>query len=1624
MRRLTTLIGTISLAAVASYGVAQSGYAFRKTDIRAGYFHLSGDHLFTGAGTSLTAPHVWYNLEVNSALKPSGWSFTNPLAAGRIETDEVPFFLQRFADTPAAGFGTSKSDARYWWVNVAGLSDDDLALLDVGLLQVTTPNLTVAPSDRERLRRFVDKGGVLWIDLTYGTLSQSSGGPIPFFASSVASPDSNLRWDPQSPLLNYPNNLTSSEIQAVGYGPSYGVQPINKLNLQAPDLGFESASAISNLMGNLLGFTGEYGALKPVVAAGGLPTVAAGKIGDGYVVVTTRGVSELINRVGANTNRNYFAVAPQVQNGRANISAYAASAAKLVFNAISLANQSTQTGAGSRKNYSTFIDQGAPMIQTWQGSYGSTLTSTPRQNRPPVIYKGLSFVTTDNQIFCYDMDPRGDADGDGNFDDGFADTFTGDEEDRVFSTAPIGGGISSAVAVEVPNAATGVPTDQLLVTTGDGRLLVYSIFDANRRLQSSLTLAPVSTLTPGLGGTPALATGDLPKAPTVHEGIAYIADTVQNASNFVGRLWQVNLRTLQVVRTNASGANAFVFGGTALNIPRISSSPTVGYIPILDNSGALDKVAYLPLAPNPAPAAQNPGMMSVWIGSKGEKPSSVGSSSGVVEVVTRAATKSLPIYLGSAGDPLSPKISVIRNNGTALTAAEMATIFSGGISQSQGTLILSLNPTATWPPVGVDEDGIRVDYTIDWGQAFPGGIAGVERGRLLFPSPNGNPRSVVDGLALSPSGTLYATTSTQRVGPPFGAPITSSNNDHLGTLFAVREEGRGLFRLVYRWDLYPQHQMNYQGGSRTIPAVLPDNDPVQYLSFGALSVGTFIGGQFRASAFQGAPVIRNNEVYVTVSGQKSFSPASALLCFKDETASREIRIGRPVGSSSVIIQPDMARSSDPTNPTVLSSLGEGEYRIEREPGEVGAIIRVDNMMRNTSGLIADSISTSQPIILRSQGQPDQVIDPALSGDRWNPLKWYTIFHGTTLLSSAYASGNTVFVSGASYLPSILDFNFPPVQEGFLSAIRTDFDPNVAKRASQAWNTISTNFTPNEVVADDTRPYMKQLIAMDYPRASASWTSTQQSLSSIYPNSNYVWPQNPRNLQERGKTSLDDYRIRVNQCTLRGGTSSSARDVSYGIVGGDGALLAWNSTNVFGFRKADFWVADEGRISQFDPSGNVIYDSKLALSTGATGGNTNAARVSKFSRPTRVYPIPNSADILVVDSDQNRVIRMNPNGAIARELTEFALDSAFVPSGFRSGDPLTFANPRDAATYTSEVLQANNKFSNAQPLEQWRHYLVADQGNNRLIEVVDRYAMDITTGQLTSKLSEGTLLWHSMAQVSGKGYAYNSFSRVQVGANSFMIVAGVGGKSPTRMDAGEPNMNGNLVGDANPNGQRSSNTGNGGIVIFSTQLPGGYRVFDQYTSLAVDPTRKWDFNTGSWSMDPSMAGEIGAKNFQNLQSVTASLVPGGVLAVMVTDSTGVYEFGTSALSPTTLVTRWMLPSYAMSAMRRIGANGGSPTDDNPARFYPTYARRLDEDNVIVVNGYQGRNISNNRNFLGEVLQIDGRIDPVVGLQPVTYSAQGFSTNIINLGFNTRSIKLRFGPIEGARGLVLPVFADRR
>jgi hypothetical protein len=118
---------------------------------------------------------------------------------------------------------------------------------------------------------------------------------------------------------------------------------------------------------------------------------------------------------------------------------------------------------------------------------------------------------------------------------------------------------------------------------------------------------------------------------------------------------------------------------------------------------------------------------------------------------------------------------------------------------------------------------------------------------------------------------------------------------------------------------------------------------------------------------------------------------------------------------------------------------------------------------------------------------------------------------------------------------------------------------------------------------------------------------------------------------------------------------------------------------------------------------------------------------------------------------------------------------------------------------------------------------------------------------------------------------------------------------------------------------------------------------------------------------------------------------------------------------------MMPREVYKVMRRTG--GDVPTTDNPLDFRPTYARRLESGEVLIVNGYSGvyrRLLSTDPwvDFQGEVIQVNGDLDST-GTNP-----DGFSFNKRNLGFRSLSVKFLLPPVQGARGIVLPVYADRR
>jgi hypothetical protein len=137
-----------------------------------------------------------------------------------------------------------------------------------------------------------------------------------------------------------------------------------------------------------------------------------------------------------------------------------------------------------------------------------------------------------------------------------------------------------------------------------------------------------------------------------------------------------------------------------------------------------------------------------------------------------------------------------------------------------------------------------------------------------------------------------------------------------------------------------------------------------------------------------------------------------------------------------------------------------------------------------------------------------------------------------------------------------------------------------------------------------------------------------------------------------------------------------------------------------------------------------------------------------------------------------------------------------------------------------------------------------------------------------------------------------------------------------------------------------------------------------------------------------------------------------LAVMFSDVSGVYEVVNRAGD--VWEARWMLPNDAFRVMRRNSAD--VPTSSNPRNARLVYARRLDSGDVVIVNNYVG-SYRNGQPYMGEICMVEGLIDA----NPLN---RGFDWNKRNLGFNSMSVQAELPPIQGTRGLVAPIFGDRR
>lgn len=1608
-QRFTATLALAILAGASAFG--QQTYAQRTQDVRCGVLTLDGTR-FANLGTNPSAndtPFVFLNVDNNARVKPAGWRFYNPNAPGVATPDIVARWGALSAlvggTGPNVGDTVNKKHAAYWEVRLSQASDDTLSQYDV-LMFSGYRNVSLNPAEREKLRKFVDAGGVLWLDLYQDATTQTSIDPInnfPIPFRQVIGGSQPLSYaDIFSPLLSTPNTLSLANLEAMATDG-------DRVNLGAVLFNTPGLSGLDRLNMNV---PEDGQRLQPVAGSAQGPVVSVGRIGDGFVVVTSRGYAYALNRVRLNTNtfdtnNRYRAVVGTSDRVQDNI-------CKLVVNMVTLASSYAQSQQGSRKANSSPVGIGAPLLKRFD-------TPSLKQFRnQAAVFKGLLVVTTNEQVIVYDANPNSDLDGDGNPDDGLQDSSLGTGYDEIWESQAYPGPISPPMCFEVSNG-NGVPQDCIGIVDANGVLSVFNAFPSNAQGR----LVGATNLTaPSYGGyelkapDPKPTISGPPVAPTFQEGVITVFDTIQVVPGVSsGRVWLVDAR--DGVRLDSGGSD-FTLGSGVL--PEFTGSPLMAYIPIADNSGGVDRVIYGAGKAGNNGAYQTATVVSMWLGARGETPPPTGVTVAptTLTVQTRAYRQGLAIFLPNTsnnatipgGSGLGVKLTVIAANGDPWDGATMAAYFQNTVVQGQpGELIFSLNTPLPTNPDGTLAVGLRLDYTLDWGSVSPALATQLIRGTLSFPDDFtrslSNRRQILGNLAISPKGTLYAVVSTGNM------TFSSSASDSGGSFYAIREEGRGAFRMLTRYDLYPPHTMALQGtSSMSVPATVDDNDDLTNIP----GPSAFLNGQFRQITFTGGPAVRNGVVYVTAQGRKNFAfiPYGIVMAFRGEPDSPTIRVGDFPGGST-IIQPDIVQSAggQKTAPNRYSVLQGGQYTYSDATGT----LTINNLANVSRGQVQSALSQSQPIIVRSpNGAPDRAFWPDAVASNWSPLLWYVVDHGTAISSSPYVAGDNVYYAGTSALPFFLTQGFiiPPLTNGVGAAVAADIAPN--------------------------DPFIK-------PNTGRSWISQIMRLKVLSAGSNPDIKANPdlRWPQFAGIDTFDSFVQRLLQ-TVIGRTPSSPASDGIGVVGGDRALVLIGAgplgTVYSGFSRSDIVVADQGRVTRFDPSGNPIWSSDTSDSSGETDSGP-AANVKGLLRPTRAYLFGDS-DVLAVDPGTNRIVRFDRTGRETRSIKSFLVDPNYTPEGYRSNETRNLTGPTDVLTYGTYVPSPDtpvNPYSNPQPLEYWYHYVVADTANKRIVDMVDRYAVDPTTRRILDPVQDangqrqlGVLWWHSPSQYSGKQFDYSSLARVVANPASatptYYLAAAIGAVTPTRVDTGL-----DQPGGVKP---REASDGNGGIVLFQPSNPSATVVINEVIVPAIPANAFYDDVSASWL---SSARPQSVKKLGGLTSVTARTVNGNVVAIMFTDSTGVYEIVPAGSA---WAVRWMLPNESYRVMRGVYNLyntsraapfnvPGNPSSRNSAELRAMYARRLDSGEVLVVNGYTGSTrgfrqpngqFLDRVSFGGEVLQIDGTIDPGPVAPGNPNALPGFNVNKTNLGFGYLSIKFELPPVTGTRSLLQPIFADRR
>jgi hypothetical protein len=169
--------------------------------------------------------------------------------------------------------------------------------------------------------------------------------------------------------------------------------------------------------------------------------IAAATYGSGRIIVSAAGIAAAIN---APLVRTDGSVPNQAAEFR--IEAVPDLELKFAYNLVRWAGAGSSDAFNARRANAVADQYGAPLGIRWRDPN----TQYTLANGTPVVYGGLVFVVSGNQLICYDAVPSRDLDGDGRADDGILDYEQGESFDKVWQAADLGGQSSPPVVVETP----------------------------------------------------------------------------------------------------------------------------------------------------------------------------------------------------------------------------------------------------------------------------------------------------------------------------------------------------------------------------------------------------------------------------------------------------------------------------------------------------------------------------------------------------------------------------------------------------------------------------------------------------------------------------------------------------------------------------------------------------------------------------------------------------------------------------------------------------------------------------------------------------------------------------------------------------------------------------------------------------------------------------------------------------------------------------------------------------------------------------------------------------------------------------------------------------------------------